>query len=264
MKVDYISDLHVNHQIDKPDNFLEWEKRTKEWVEGMLKESKGDILVIAGDFGIYTEQNLWVLEEAAQHYEQVFFVTGNHDRYLATMEQQLKYRTSTSKITDFLEQSAGIARVTPLERTVTDYKGIKIAGDGLWYKFSTEEEIQRYLANTNDATYIIEETKQRKVPELLYARSMDWYNQLRGMDIDLMVSHIPPVHPPISTFKPDARFNCPTEFLVGKHWVAGHTHIRGHFKQEKTQFHFHTLGYPYESQNDSTHPYKPRSFDIVK
>jgi len=262
MKIDYISDLHVSQHVPMLATDDAWETATKQWTRAMLDGCDGNILVIAGDLTEYNRQSIWVLEEAARHYERVFFVTGNHDRYLVTPGQFLRYGTSTVKVSELLDKASGIRNVTPLERKVVSYKKTLIAGDGLWYNLTTDQEIRQYLTQSSDAMYIREGVSRHEVPALLYKRAMDWYNTLEGRDIDVMVSHVPPVHSPMSPYKRDARFDCPVDFLVGKHWIAGHTHIRTDFEKAGTQFHIHTLGYPHESVYKKNSIYKPKQIIV--
>lgn len=256
MKVDYISDLHINHHVPFVPNQLKWEQRTKEWTRKLFETKNGEILVIAGDFSEWNCQALWFLEEAGAVYEQVFFVTGNHDYYLLSKSQQRKYIDSKGRQQELLDEAAKIPNVKPLCREVTNYKGKVIAGDSLWYLPVTPEDWAFFLNVSNDSQYITVldaytsgyTTKKGEI-RYLYKEAMDWYDTLENESIDLMISHIPPVHPPISLYERNACYNCSVPFLISKNWICGHQHIQGDFEKEGVYFWMNALGYPNE-QND--------------
>ena len=76
--------------------------------------------------------------------------------------------------------------------------------------------------------------------------ALDFYEKLEDIEIDVFVSHIPPVDPPFSNYPNNACYVAPVPFLVGKHWVCGHQHTKGEFRILDTYFHMNPLGYPME------------------
>lgn len=254
MKVDYISDLHINHHVQFVPNQLKWEKRTKEWARNLFETGTHEVLVIAGDFSEWNCQSLWFLEEASLAYEKVFFITGNHDYYLLTKNQLRKYHDSKARQQELFEQAARIPNVQPLCRDVVNYKGKIIAGDCLWYLPKTTEDWAFFKNVSNDSVYIsIMEAytwgfaQKEDETRYLYKEALDWYDTLEGQEIDLMISHVPPVHPPISPFPRNACYDCPVPFLASKQWICGHQHIQGDFEKAGTHFWMNALGYPKEA-----------------
>lgn len=69
MKIDYVSDLHINHWIPWNNNQIKWEKRTREIIRRLISNGNGEVLIIAGDFTEWNQQTLWVLDEVAKQYE---------------------------------------------------------------------------------------------------------------------------------------------------------------------------------------------------
>lgn len=248
MKVDYASDLHVNHWVQFNPNQLKWEKQTKEWTEQLMQTGSGDILVLAGDFSEWNAQTLWVLEEAGKYYQQVLFVTGNHDRYLLTKKQRKKYGMSSKRVEDLLDKAVGVPNVTPLAQNSIEVGGKRIAGDGLWYELKTPADYAFYETHSNDSTYIWEGVYPGKTPEVLFQKAMKWYQTLENEPIDLMVSHIPPLHPAVSPNKRNACYDCPVPFLAAPKWICGHQHIQATFEQVGTEFYMNALGYPSEKR----------------
>lgn len=88
MKIDYVSDLHINHWIPWSNNQLKWEKRTRKIVNRLISNGNGEVLIIAGDFTEWNQQAIWVLDEVAKQYEKVYFTYGNHDLYLLSKSQK--------------------------------------------------------------------------------------------------------------------------------------------------------------------------------
>lgn len=251
MKIDYVSDIHINHYVPFKENQKKWEKRTKEWARRLMDSKEGDVLVIAGDFSEWNRQGIWFLEEASHYYKKVFFVTGNHDYYLLSKNRRRKYRDSKERQRDFMERAARIPNVQPLCREIVHYNGKVIAGDCLWYLPVTPDDWSFYLHVSNDSNYIfIRGTFDKKgETRFLYKEAMDWYQSLENYSIDLMISHIPPLHPSISPYKRNACYDCPVSFLVAPHWICGHQHLQGHFYKAGTTFYMNAIGYPDEGND---------------
>lgn len=254
MQVDFVSDLHLNHQIPFTHNQEKWEYRTKAWTEKLMESAKGEILVVAGDFSEWNRQAVWFLEEASLYYEKVFFVTGNHDYYLLTKSRMRKYPDSKARQMDLLQRASNIPNVQPLCREVVHYKGKVIAGDSLWYLPVTSEDWAFFINVSNDSNYVFikevntfEFADKKDEARYLYKEAMDWYDTLKNEQIDLMISHIPPIHPPFSPYERNACYDCPVSFLVAPHWVCGHQHVQGHFKKAGTNFWMNAIGYPDEN-----------------
>lgn len=260
MQIDYISDLHINHHIPFVNNQLKWEKRTKTWTESLMNTGTGKVLVLAGDFSEWNRQTIWFLEEASKHYEKVFFVTGNHDYYLLSKSQKEKYIDSKGRQAELIELASTISGVEPLIRGVSNYKGKVFAGDSLWYLPKTIEDWTFYKSVSNDSNFIsvlnigdYSSAGKEDQVRFLYKEALDWYDTLEGKHIDLMISHVPPVHPPISTYKQNALYDCPVPFLASDHWICGHQHIQGNFEKAGTSFWMNALGYPEEHLNFKLH-----------
>lgn len=254
LKVDYISDLHLNHYVRWDKNQIKWEKNTRVWGRTLLQTKQGEVLVIAGDFSEWNHQTLWFLEECAKQYEQVFFVTGNHDYYLLSKTQQRKYGDSKGRQAELLDLASKIPNVQPLNYEVVEYEGKTIAGGSLWYLPKTIADWNFYFGTSNDSTYISVlaahdgiVSSLKDIPHYLYKEAMDWYDTLQGPFVDLMISHIPPVHPPISTYERNACYDCPVPFLASEKWICGHQHIQGTFEKAGTLFYMNALGYPNEN-----------------
>lgn len=201
-------------------------------------------MVLAGDFSEWNTQSLWILDEAAKHYERVYFTVGNHDYYLISGSQQKKYGDSIGRVNEFIDEASKIKNVVPLVKNVDIYKGKMIAGDMMWYLPKTPQDWD-FLRNTsNDSRYIkYSGYPGGGCPRKLHKESMDWYDTLEDIQLDLFVSHVPPVHNPFTPFPPNACYMVDVPFINTKNWICGHDHIQNKFEKAGTTFHMNAIGY---------------------
>lgn len=256
---DYASDLHINHYVKWIPNQQKWEARTRAFVEDVVKRSKhplSTVLILAGDFSEWNCQSFWLIDEFSKHYEHVFYVTGNHDMYLLSKEQRKKYKNdSLNRLIELKSLTDSIGNVTCLNGRLVEYEGKRIAGHSLWYEPITEMDWDFYRTISKDSEYIVtstpfdEETwKLVEVPLHLYQQAMNWYASLADVEIDLMVTHVPPKHPAIENnpHKKNACYDANIEKLIAKKWVCGHQHFQDVFEMEGVSFYVNSFGYPDE------------------
>lgn len=115
------------------------------------------------------------------------------------------------------------------------------AGHPLWYALATPKELNWYETHSNDSVYVLDNNT-------LWEEAFEWYKSIEGESVDVFVSHIPPMHPPISFHEYNACYVAPVPFLKGKHWVCEHQHLQGSFEKAGVQFHMNALGYPMEKK----------------
>ena len=247
MKIDHVADMHINHWVPFIPNQLKWEKRTREFVRRILRKKTGEVLVLAGDFSEVNAQTIWVLDEASKHYEMVYWTFGNHDLYLLSKRDNKKYKHhSLNRVKEVIEKTAHIENVIPLIQRTHTFKGKTFAGDVLWYLPKSMQDWDFYRNVSNDSAYIKhqEAWNMDDVARLLYKSSADWYDGVEGQDIDVMVTHVPPVHPSISPYSPNGCYHSTVPFLAAPHWICGHSHLQGVFEKAGTTFHMNCVGYP--------------------
>lgn len=251
MLVDYVSDLHVNHWVKWQVDQFEWEYLTRKWVKKLLANKKGEVLVIAGDFSERNCQSVWVLDECSKHYNKVYFTYGNHDLYLISNKLKKKYKDSLGRIEDLVKRVSYLNNVVPLIKTTDEYKGKVFAGDVLWY-LPDREGWDHYMNNSNDSDcirlngYTIKEQIRK-----MWKDSYDWYNTLENNNIDLFISHVPPVHVPYSRYEANTCYMTNVPFLVSNKWICGHAHNQNVFEKAGTTFYMNCIGYPNEFQNSN-------------
>jgi len=227
-------------------NQLKWEKRTRDLTKRLIENGNGEVLVIAGDFGEWNCQALWILDECAKHYEKVYFTYGNHDLYLLSKRQRRMYSDSIGRIDDLIYKSRMIENVTPLVKSIDVYKGKVFAGDVMWYLPKTFEDWEFFRETSNDSEYInINGYSREDGIRKMWKDSQDWYDSIECVgDIDVFVSHVPPVHNPFTPFEPNNLYMVDVPYINAKNWVCGHDHIQNKFNKAGVNFYMNAIGYP--------------------
>jgi len=250
MKIDFVSDLHFNHWMLWTENQIKWEKRTRALTNKLIENGNGEVLVIAGDFGEWNCQALWILEEASKSYERVYFTYGNHDLYLLSKNQQRKYSDSISRVNELIEEASKIENVIPLAKVVDIYKGKVFAGDVMWYLPKTMKDWEFFNNVSNDSNYIkINGYTNEDATRKMWKESMDWYDTLESTNIDVFVSHVPPIHNPLSPFDPNTCYMVDVPFINANNWICGHDHMQRQFNKAGVNFHMNAIGYPQHYDN---------------
>lgn len=259
MLIDYVSDVHVSHHIPFKHNQEKWERVTKEWTKDLLKNNKGEVLIIAGDISEWNQQSAWLLEQAGELYERVYFVVGNHDYYLLSKNQKKRYGNSINKVEELFKIVAQLDNVIPLHKTIDVYKGVVFAGHSMWYNLKDERDVAWYKKYSNDKPYIFTTKPYLESYQELYEDALNWYEGIERQEIDVFVSHFPPINPPTSPYEHNACYVGEVPFLIGKHWVCGHQHLVTNFCKFDTHFHMNPIGYPNEK-----HKLEVQTFEVVQ
>jgi len=115
MNIQYCSDLHLE--------FLD----NRKWILDNPIESKGDILILAGDIVLFKEvhQQQKFFDYVSEHFEHTFWIPGNHEYYNSDIAQRSG---------SFEEQIS--ENVTLLNNTVKTINGVKLLFSTLWSHIS--------------------------------------------------------------------------------------------------------------------------------
>lgn len=253
IKVDYFSDLHINHWVKKTEDAT-WERKTKTFLRSMKGLGSGDVIIFAGDFSEYNKQTIWILEVLSELYEKVFFVFGNHDYYVIDTQ----FETSFDRITDIELKIGSLHNVVSLNNKAVMHEGYSFAGSTLWYELKTPYDWNYYKSFSMDSKYIIGKENDYKshVQDLLFIKDKKWYTTMQNTQIDVMVSHLPPINPPFAVHKPNTLFHTDVDYLLAKHWVFGHQHLEGTFEKAGTTFYANDIGYPHEKLKHEIHQFE--------
>lgn len=270
---DYISDVHVSSHVLWVPNQQKWESRTRAWAKELLetKNPESDLLILAGDYSEWNAQTFWLFDELSQGYEQVLYVTGNHDMYLLSKEQMKKYgKNSLNRLRELKERLSVIPNVYCLDGNIFEYRGKRIAGHSLWYQPVTQEDWRFYNGKSNDSKYIVmplqldEDTwESLPIPTYLYQQAMQQYASWKDEALDLIVSHVPPMHPDIVTnsYSRNACYDAAIHEFYAPNWVCGHQHLRATFEYKKTTFYMNAIGY--KENRKQGHDTKNDNFNLL-
>ena len=136
MKIDYISDLHIDMYFDA--HKLLSEEAFRELFEDIIldygRRTPGDVLVIAGDLGHSNEQNqsmLHILQK--RYYKHIVFVLGNHDYYLTEDLDASEYKDSFDRVNAMRAWASKQKHIHCLDGTVVEIDGIRFGGCDGWY-----------------------------------------------------------------------------------------------------------------------------------
>ena len=253
MKAYYISDLHLPHFVSLKEN------KVRNYVLNSLiaEDAKTSLMIVAGDVSEYIGQIHATLDELSKHYKYVIFVFGNHDLYLPTKNQKKQYHWSSSnKILALKEKLKGTTNVFILDNEVIELDGKIIAGTKLWYSIP-EKDLFAYKKNITDAEMIFEPVIDTMPWEIYHKEDLEFYNKLS--EVDLLISHVPPIHPKESPYNYDPAFTTTVDFLKAPLWVCGHQHVEVDSVIAGTEFLMNPLGYPFESTFKN---FKLKSFNL--
>lgn len=247
MKVDYISDLHLDFYIRHDGNYEKWENKTHLFLEKLLPDTKGEVLVIAGDISHYNIQSKWCLEYFSKQYEHVFFVMGNHDYYLISGGQSKKYKNnSINREFELMELISSLNNVTHLyDFEEFSYNNIKIAGSTLWYPLQEQKDIDFFNNISNDSKLI-------KKLDVVAEHSYETFKYEHMEEVDILVTHVPP-----DILQSHIKFDSTSCYLnelkniKAKHVVTGHVHEQNkYYNTDGTNIYINALGYPNEWLNN--------------
>lgn len=243
MKIDYISDLHLDFHKYNVNNLRKWEKETKDFVKSLIKEDKGDVLVIAGDISHYNIQSKWAIEQFSKEYEFVIFVLGNHDYYLVSNTQKKKYGNSLNRVLELKELVKDISNVKLLDRfEIFNYKGTTFCGSTNWYSLIEEEEYKFFKKESNDSKLISGFDIKRRSAFENFSREL-----LGDLEIDVLITHVPCQI--INTHLEFGNTYCyynEINNIKAKHIIFGHCHEQEKYNYVNSTVYMNALGYDNE------------------
>lgn len=272
MKIDYISDIHLDFICTKANGNLKKLTRTFQKLTDYLeitKETAGEVLLIPGDLGHYHYQNIEFLKHLKTFYKHICLVPGNHDLYLVSNQQakQFKYN-SFNRLTTMKDFCNSVNGLHYLDGNTIEINGITIGGIGMFwdstyferlkgYKPSNHELNVLYHENMNDVNYINTSGSYKLKTFNPFEYFNSQYTKLQNIkSADIMISHYSPMIPTnINPKYIDEITNTfyyfdglkDIERITPKYWFFGHVHDKYDFIHKKTQIMSNPLGYPGEN-----------------
>jgi len=160
MKIDFISDIHIDFWIKEKDiSKLKFSIQLQNFIENILmpadKDYKpGEVLIIAGDLCHYNNQTKELLLELKKYYKNIILTWGNHDMYLVSNGQISKYDSKSENRLVELKKICEELEVHYLDGNVVEINGVKFGGTGSWYNLTTEWELDTWNRVMNDSNLI--------------------------------------------------------------------------------------------------------------
>ena len=276
MNIGYISDLHIDAWLkgtnaNSPTVFNHIDTYIESILGDVSLENRLDVLIIAGDIGHYHNQNICLLKKLKMYTDFMIIVHGNHDMYLISNKQRLKYKFNSFKRLQELKDWCNTQEdIFYLDGDVVQIDGITFGGCSLSWDASflenlTNKQISKeYVINLfkeymNDSILIFNGHYKNNFDPFKYLEDeLEKLNNLKEFPVDVMVSHYSPIVPP--QLRPSFSTNPITTFYYfdGKKdaeelnpmcWIFGHTHDEQEFEYNNTKFLCNPLGYPGEKTN---------------
>jgi len=162
MRIDYISDVHLDHYIsDTNASSPKFIKKMEELVRNRIMPAGigtdfilGEVLIVAGDISHYNQQSMFFLIELKKYYDNIILVHGNHDMYLISSKQASKYQYSSDLRINELKDICERLNVIFLDGDIVNFKNIRIGGTCSWYNLPTSIDIENWKKVMNDSEYI--------------------------------------------------------------------------------------------------------------
>lgn len=144
-----------------------------------------------------------------------------------------------NRIKELYEQSSKFLNVHPLfTDEVFMNRGVVFAGNPMWYPLETPKQKDFFYNSSNDSRLIkgfdIQQT---------HLESLECYTSLLNKKVDVMISHVPVIH--LKSHKTHGGIECyytQVDEINVKHWVFGHSHERGVYKQAAVNFYINSIG----------------------
>ena len=263
MKIDFISDLHIDHHINPSSN----EVKINKFISHLLPEEPADILIIAGDLGHYNEQNIKFLKALKKFYNLILYTAGNHELYLTSKKQQEKYHwNSFNRLSELQNMIAEIEGIEYMNGQTVDIDGFTISGFPGWYDIGKDFECWKNYSNDPRAILegypiVLPYSSERHI-----TFETDDYFQLQLeilkniSFVDLLFSHVPMIEIPDYIIKNDYIEDEGNKFYFQqkggidlikgrcKNYIFGHIHDMYDFTLNGIDIFCNPFGYPSESR----------------
>lgn len=257
MKIDYISDLHIDFYINETSNLEKLNKQLDNLILNILNNdlTNRDVLIIAGDLGHYFSMDSRFVKKMKEIYNDVLIVPGNHDLYLVSHSQESKYQRESLNRMREMKYFCKDNGIHYLDGQTVNIRGINFAGLGMTWDMSYARtlyddvsvgEVLGHWENVmNDANKMFSKgIRNMRIPTAYGAsykqtsfKPLDYFDDqytklLNILDADVMITHY---GPKIPDCLPKKYKNMTTTFyffdgldiidkIKPKYWVYGHTH----------------------------------------
>lgn len=241
MNVWYLSDLHLDT--------LSGSESTSRVGELLVGSRCNDWLIIAGDVGRVSDI-VDLLSKVSPCYSKVFFVFGNHDYY----DIQPSTKTYKKIIKEVKKKTSALGNVFILDNKVVTVDGITIAGSTNWYSLEENYSKAWWSSMSNDYTYVHPEgylgSNLHSIEDTTFLESIK-------EDVDILITHIPPIHFKNNYFEPNEAFIRPLSLMFKpKYWVCGHQHFLEDSEYNGSRLLSNPMGYVGEVEDFTLRSFK--------
>jgi Icc-related predicted phosphoesterase len=279
MKIDYISDIHLDfHCTELNGQAPKFKKQLDKFVD-TIKPNHHDVLIIAGDLGHYYSQDSKFLLKMKEFYKDVIVVPGNHDMYLVSKSIRSKYQyNSWNRILE-MKKFCADNDIIYLDGNTKVINGVSFAGGGMAWDGSygkkieedcTDEELLGHWELVmNDSRMMFANGKDNIRVPLAYSgyytepsfKPYEFFDsQKRKFDriqnADVVVTHYGPKTP--DDMREEYVDDLTTSFyyfdgeeyidkLKPTKWIYGHSHIQVDEMHKGCNMLCNALGYPGEN-----------------
>lgn len=268
MKIDFISDIHIDFYVSINSPVDQQAKVIKKFVETLLPPIPAKYIIVAGDIGHFDKQNLVFMSRLSKIYDKVFYTYGNHDLYLIyETEKELNNRDSMNRTKFLSDETKKFGNVFFLDGDVVQVDDKFFGGFPVWYDGTYGKYFHGLMdfvldriwkSCINDHRYIFLNGKNVGLMRIIESLFVEQYKRLLDNveQCDLIFSHVPPswshIKPPYQD--PTSSFFCfdgqkAIEKCSGKSWIFGHTHVELDYVLGDCHFLCNPLGYPLERKN---------------
>ncbi len=263
IKIDYISDLHVDHwnkkyNIKYPCGAVENNPLNME----NFKNSKSKILIVAGDISDDLELSIKKLKEISKYYDKVLFVDGNHEHInsIPFLYDKFEINNMVKKI-DISNNKLHYLTISPYIIGST-----LIIGNCGWWDYNNsdnktiEENVENYFTNwielseKNSKIYCDFTTKNSIIEHNDLKECIKFYNYCSDIKNIIIVTHTVPLEIFSKNLNMGVMGNTKNINLLKysnkiTHWIFGHTHTKYNYNYNGIQFLSNPRGRP-EDKND--------------
>lgn len=234
MKIDYISDLHVDQNVSHYSKVND--ESISRFVNELCERKLSDTILIGGDISNDNNHTITTLVNLKKHYENVVFVPGNHDHWIIG---NCVYSKSSERIGELLKFSEDIEGLSVLYGDTIEIDGLKIGGTTGWndyyYGLKVLGEGFSHIHNTWSRNWV--DSKYCKGVDSLIMNSTE-NEKIKRMygEVDILLTHFCP-YINIDMIPPKYRESIYTSFFYfdtreilskpnskTKAWIFGHTH----------------------------------------
>lgn len=269
MKIDYISDLHLDFWIKGSINGDKLNSKIEQFIES-IRPAGGDMLVLAGDITHYNSQLVPLFTQLKKIYKHIIVTWGNHDLYLISTGMKNKYNYDSLNRLIEMEEICNNLNVIFLDGQTIEIDGIVFGGTGMWYDLPEASDIEDWKRIMNDSRLIMQGENEYSMP-YSYGKTLipsfdtqQFYKlekeKLENMECDILITHLPCFKIPDQMMDPRYVGDVANKFYYAPLFeltestgcqvhIAGHTHTSYDFQYGSINLKINPLGYPGEKTN---------------